>query len=451
MNESADDALRARLRRVLRTPARQPAPEANERPSQALPDWYLRRGRLAPAAAANTTPAGADSAMVHVGMPEGLVEESGARGVFAARVVRLPADALHGSGPIGEVLDVRGEALARLVDDESLADFDARDCTFLDIETTGLAGGAGTLVFQIGLLTVVDGGFELWQGFLRSPDEAAALLEACAERVGARKSCVSFFGKSFDRHRLEDQMRLHGVTPPFAGRPHLDLYHPCRALYSAALGDGRLATMERRLCGVERGFDLPGSFAPAAWFDFLAGRSHRLEAVFRHNRLDVLSLARLCAHLGGVLGSERPSDDVELHASAALALARTFARRRDWPGALEWSERAIARSVASASPTDATRQAHALRGRALDRLGRRDLAIAAYELAQDGARDALAAIALAELSRLWAREKSEEGGRRARDTGERALALAADTLTGASRARVEQRVRHLAAGRSKRT
>lgn len=445
MNDSADDALRARLRRVLRAPAPPPAPASGERPATALPDWYLRRGRNI----ADAAPAGTDSsAAVNVGMPEGLVEATGARGVHAARVERLPANALHGSGAIGEVLSVRGEALARLVDDESLADFDPRDCTFLDIETTGLAGGAGTLVFQIGLLTAVDDGFELWQGFLRSPDEAAALLEACAERVAARKSCVSFFGKSFDRHRLEDQMRLHGVTPPFAGRPHLDLYHPCRALYSAALGDGRLATMEQRLCGVDRGFDLSGSFAPAAWFDFLAGRAHRLEAVFRHNRLDVLSLARLCAHLGDVLGRGNASEVGELDAAAALALARIFARRRDWPGALEWSQLAIARWGRVDASSDALRQAHGLCGRALDRLGRRELSIAAYERAEGGARDAIAAAALAELSRLWAREKTEAGLRRALDARERALALAADTLTGIARARVEQRVGHPAGPRS---
>src|SRR5690606_37563034 len=133
---------------------------------------------------------------------------------------------------------------------------------------------------MVGLGWFEGASFVLWQGFLRSPAEEHALLAATAELVGDRSALVSFFGKSFDRHRLEDKMRLFGVPAPFAGLPHLDLYHPLRRLYGAACRDGRLATMESTLCGHAREHDLPGSRAPEAWFDFLAGRPHRLEGVF---------------------------------------------------------------------------------------------------------------------------------------------------------------------------
>src|SRR5262249_23502452 len=156
-------------------------------------------------------------------------------------------------------------------------------------------GGAGTHVYLVGIGRFDGDAFEVWQGFARGPEEEAALLASCADRIRASSGLVTFFGKSFDRHRLQDKMRVHRIDPPFAERAHFDLYRACRGLYGRAFEDGRLATMERELCGVARERDLPGSFAPAAWFDFLAGREHLLEEVFRHNFDDVSSLVALAA------------------------------------------------------------------------------------------------------------------------------------------------------------
>ena len=191
------------------------------------------------------------------------------------------------------VVVVLGAALALCARDPSLADASLADALYLDTETTGLSGGAGTYVFLVGLGSFTPAGFEVWQGFLADPAHERALLAEVAERIARAPLLVTFFGKSFDRHRLEDKMRMHGVTPPFTGKPHLDLYHPLRRLHGASLPDARLRTMEHALCGVERADDLPGSFAPAAWFDFLAGRAHLLEGVFAHNADDVLSLVTL--------------------------------------------------------------------------------------------------------------------------------------------------------------
>jgi uncharacterized protein YprB with RNaseH-like and TPR domain len=372
------------------------------------------------------------------GAPLGLGEGHSARGSFGERITRYGPRHLHGHQALERVLAARGPDLATLTGDLGLAAFDPRGATFLDIETTGLSGGAGTQVFLVGLLTHRDGGFELWQGFLRSPAEAPALLQACAERVSSRGPLVSFFGKSFDRHRLEDQMRLHGVTPPFAGRPHLDLYHPCRRLYGECFGDGRLSTMERELCGVHREHDLPGAFAPAAWFDFLADREHDLEAVFRHNELDVLSLATLCSHVAAVLDPGPPGPAVDpaladpaladpaLSRARARALARAFLQRRDWPRTLEWSERSLLHDGLD-------RECLALRGRALQRLGRLDEALADFEALARAAEDGLAAEAWAEAA--WIAQRLGQHGR-AREAHGRARPLALTHLTGLRAARV---------------
>jgi uncharacterized protein YprB with RNaseH-like and TPR domain len=145
----------------------------------------------------------------------------------------------------------------------------------------------------VGLARFEGDSFEIWQGFLPSPAEEAALLAETARRIRAASYVVSFFGKSFDRHRLEDKMRLYGIAPPFADKPHLDLYWPLRRLNKGRFADCRLRTLERELAGVTREDDLPGSFAPAAWFDYLGQRAHRLEGVFQHNLDDVKSLAVL--------------------------------------------------------------------------------------------------------------------------------------------------------------
>ena len=291
-----------------------------------------------------------------------------------------------------------------LTGDEGLRELDLGRAVYLDTETTGLAGGAGTSVFMVGLGSFVEsagGGlkeFEVWQGFLRDFGAEAELLSAVAERVRGSGGLVSFFGKSFDRHRLEDRMRMHGVEPPFEGLPHLDLYHPLRRIYGHVFENGRLRTMERELSGLEREDDLPGSQAPAAWFDYMHGRAHRLEGVFRHNLDDVLSLATLAGHLGSV----RRGADSEGEALAgpedcrarAVGRAHLEARRR------EQGVRWIDRYLVLAPEGRETRTERWWRAEALRMGGEVEEAVAALEeLAGSGA-DLLAARALRGLSMI---------------------------------------------------
>ncbi len=249
----------------------------------------------------------------HTGMPRDLAEFSNSHGAFAARVIDLPANHRHGHICLSEV--DAAEDLAWLARDPAIAQLDPRQAVYLDIETTGLSGGAGTWPFMVALGRFEGDRFVLWQGFMRNPHEEAALLFEVAERIQASAGVVSFFGKSFDRHRLEDKMRMHRIPAGFAERPHLDLYYPLNRLYTrragwdklargaapppgGGLGDGKLGTMERGLIGLKREADLSGAHAPAAWFAFLDQRPHLLEEVFRHNALDVWSLVALLAFLG---------------------------------------------------------------------------------------------------------------------------------------------------------
>jgi uncharacterized protein YprB with RNaseH-like and TPR domain len=352
-----------------------------------------------------------------------------------ARILRFAAEHRHGSSSLGDVATVDRPSLARLARDPRLVDLDPMRALYLDIETTGLSGGAGTWPFLVALggFTPV-GDFELWQGFLCGPEQEPALLRAVAERIAAAGQLVTFFGKSFDRHRLEDKMRLHGIDAPFARCLHLDLFHLCRQLHRESAADGRLATMERELCGVLRHDDLSGAHAPAAWFDFLARRPHRLERVFEHNRDDVLSLVVLAAHCGqaerghDARGAPLAGDPL----ARARGLARAAAQAGDRAAELRFVEQALSRL-----PSGAAQREHRLwRATVLERLDRRDEAVHECLALAAQAADAVAAAALARAAKLQEHHCRDSAAALA--SVERALALAAQTLSGPPRAQLER-------------
>lgn len=281
------------------------------------------------------------------GDPADLDQSVGPAGQYLARCKDFKRDTLHGSWRLREVEGIDPRAFALLSGDPSLADLDPERAVFLDTETTGLSGGAGTWVFMVGLGWFEGGAFKVWQGFLGGPEQETALLAETARRIAAAQSVVSFFGKSFDRHRLEDKMRIVGVDSPFEGLPHLDLYHPMRRVNGGQFENDRLQTLERGLLGLEREDDLPGSMAPEAWFDYLAGRPHRLEGVFHHNLLDVLSLVTLTAHLGLSLAGQRPGEGktgenlAGCPARRAWAVGRALWNSAQRAEALEWMGRGL--------------------------------------------------------------------------------------------------------------
>jgi len=380
------------------------------------------------------------------GSPVELEEQRGEAGRFAARERRFDPVHRHGAWRLEEVDAAAPDELAEIARDERLASVGLRHAVYLDIETTGLSGGAGTIPFLVALGSFAGDEFRLWQGFLRGPEEERALLVEVARRIERAELIVSFFGKSFDRHRLEDKMRLHGVEPPFDDKPHLDLFHPLARLYRESLPDGRLQTLERALCGVDRAADLPGSFAPEAWFDFLGGRAHRLEDVFRHNQDDVLSLVVLAAHLGRATRETRADGSALAGCGVARArgLARLYADRAQEERALEWVERALDRG--SPASTEA-RALTLLRADLLKRTGETERALELYRgLAGEATggprapRDETTVRALVEAAKLL------EHGRRdfaeAFASASRARELCSSCLAGAARTRRERELEH---------
>ena len=179
--------------------------------------------------------------------------------------------------------------------------------------------------------------------------------------------------------------------------------------------------------------------APAAWFDFLAERPHRLEGVFRHNRDDVLSLVTLGAHLGGVLrDDEIESTAGDLGALRAANLVRVLHERGEPRSALRVCENALDRFELDERRA---RELRILRSDLLRVNGDGAAAIRALRvLASEPEDDQTAAllIALAEL------ELTELGDiAAARAISERAALAAARRHTGRELARSERALKRL--------
>ena len=220
------------------------------------------------------------------------------RGPEAVREERLEPGFGHGADRLELARSAHFPSLAVLAGEEALGDYALPDALFLDTETTGLAGGAGTLVFLCGTVRWDGECFRLRQHFLRGPGEERRFLAGIAEDLERTRLLVTFCGKSFDRHRLADRFALQGMESEVRGGAHLDLLHLSRRVWGGLLPDTRLRTLEERVLELEREEDLPGAECPALYLDWLRGHAVDLEPAFAHNRLDILSLVTLMARLG---------------------------------------------------------------------------------------------------------------------------------------------------------
>ena len=118
---------------------------------------------------------------------------------------------------------------------------------FFDLETTGLAGGAGTQAFLVGCAVIEDGGIRVRQFLLPGFEHERALLAMVAEWTSAQGTLVSFNGRTFDVPLIETRYLLHRFAYPLAAMPHLDMLHPARRLWKQRPGDRRPAARRRQL------------------------------------------------------------------------------------------------------------------------------------------------------------------------------------------------------------
>jgi uncharacterized protein len=256
---------------------------------------------------------------------------------------------------------------------------------FLDTETTGITGGTGTYPFMVGLAWWDAGGLEVEQLFMRDYSDEHSLLVALAERIAERPVLVTFNGKSFDWPLLETRYRMTRSIRPPALRAHLDFLHPARNLWRLRIGSTRLAELELKVLGWNRGSDMSSWMIPQLYFDYLrGGPPEPLLPIFHHNQMDLRGLAALAARTLALLA------DPEAHGHDGLelfGLSRICERRGESARARKHYAQSIDRDL----PVETGRAARSSLARLAKRDGDFALALKLWEEMLGNSREGLEA------------------------------------------------------------
>src|SRR5262245_48110457 len=201
----------------------------------------------------------------------------------------------HGSMDISSLIELPGDLLDSLSGGAILRSHPRR-WAFLDTETTGLAGGAGTYAFLVGVGSIDEAGFRVRQFFMRDFGDEPSLLAALTAHLAPFDVLITYNGKTYDVPLLETRYRMARACPPFARMGHLDLLHGARRLWKLRLDSCRLVDLETQILGLEREGDLPGEMIPYYYFQYLrTQQAFQLVPIFHHNVMDIVSLACLTA------------------------------------------------------------------------------------------------------------------------------------------------------------
>jgi uncharacterized protein YprB with RNaseH-like and TPR domain len=249
---------------------------------------------------------------------------------------------MHGGMETARLADLPADLLGA-ISDGAIPYADPRRIAFLDTETTGLAGGTGTVAFVTGVGRIAASGFVVRQFFLRDFDEEASALTALAEHLAEFDVLVTYNGKAFDQPLLETRYRMTRQRPPFGHLEHLDLLYGARRLWKLRFESCRLVHLENQVLGVERVGDVPGHLIPVLYFDYLrTKRASPLEPVFEHNRLDIVSLACLTAIVPRAFHSPH---EVELAGTEMIGLGRWLIAAERFDDGLVLLRRAVEQHI----------------------------------------------------------------------------------------------------------
>src|SRR4030088_3392549 len=194
---------------------------------------------------------------------------------------------------------------------------------YVDTETTGLSGGAGTYVFAAAVARPIECGLRVAQFFLPQPGMEPAFLHALREELEPADAIGTFNGASFDLPVLRTRWVMARMSGELTDAPHIDLLTLVRALYRHRLETCTLRMVEERVLGYERDDPIPSALVPDAYFDYLrAGSLAFLETAGEPGRLDVISLVHLHSRL-----LLRLQGEADMDAADWLALGRHRFRR----------------------------------------------------------------------------------------------------------------------------
>ena len=308
---------------------------------------------------------------------------------------RYAPDHSHGFARLASFLAQQAGVAAQLVREPAMASVDLSRCVFLDTETTGLAGGTGTLAFLVGIGSFEAQAFCIRQFFVRSPEEEAAMLAALSERMEEGQAIVTFNGRGFDLPLLQARYVLARLRPTWLTLPHLDLLMPARRVWRDRLASCALSSLEANVLGVRREQDdVPGYLIPQMYLDYLqTGDASEMPRVMYHNRQDILSMVTLAAQLCQMFSNPLTAESTDPADLVSLGkwyddLNMPAEAERAWRSALQHELPATSRAIALMRL-----------GALLKRQARRSEAVLAWEqMAQASESDIAAHV---ELAKHW--------------------------------------------------
>lgn len=187
-------------------------------------------------------------------------------------------------------------------------------CLFFDLETTGLAGGAGTFAFLFGFGFFRNGDLVVQQFFLPEYGREYYLFQELTGIFDSFEFLISYNGKSYDAPLLQTRFIMNRLEPSFKSLRHLDLLHIVRRIWKDSFDSCDLENIEINVLGRQRGNDIPGFLIPQAYFNFLrTGVVYQIKQIIDHNFFDIVSLAELAVLLNRIEQDPAPVQD-----SAAL-------------------------------------------------------------------------------------------------------------------------------------
>jgi uncharacterized protein YprB with RNaseH-like and TPR domain len=326
-------------------------------------------------------------------------------GPLHVRAQRLSAAHRTGRASIAGAREASADLLALLALDPGLARCDPKRALYLDTETTGLSGGAGTVAFLVGLAWWDGGTLVLEQLLVRALGEEAPMLARLRERIEAASILVTFNGKSFDMPLLRTRYVM--ARQPLPGEPpHLDLLHVARRVHGKRVKQGcRLVALEREVLGFERHDDVESGDVAACYLHFLrTGHARVLLGVIEHNAWDVTAMAALVGLYGEPLSGGLAADDL-------AGVADTLRRAGALDHALAAADAAVERG--GASPDSLRARARVARAR-----GDRARALADFEQLAGSVDDPAARLSLAKLYEHWVKSPARALAWAEQGTGE---------------------------------
>ncbi|MGM0556148.1 MAG: ribonuclease H-like domain-containing protein [Myxococcota bacterium] len=178
-----------------------------------------------------------------------------------------------------------------------------QNAVFLDLETTGLR--KTDYAFCIGIGLWEQSRFVVRHYVMRRDEEERAALKAFQDDLPNDGLLISYNGRSFDVPMLTRRLEHHNIEHSLDEMAHLDLLDAARKAWPKR-DTHKLSAAEADICGLQRHDDVAGARIPQLWKTYLEdGEPGRLFGIFKHNRLDIVSLLALLPELVGALGGSQ--------------------------------------------------------------------------------------------------------------------------------------------------